>query len=122
MTEMEAIYTFFSGFGLPAYPETAVPPDAALPYLTFESKESWFGDGPVSLGVYLWYYTPAQEVPSAKALEIGRALDRGGVLLPCDGGAIWLQRGTPWCLSRQNQKEPRLQQRVLNVTAEFLVI
>lgn len=34
MTATEALYKFFSGFGLPAYPDTAVPQDTVMPYLT----------------------------------------------------------------------------------------
>lgn len=35
MTKNEAIYRFFSGFGLEAYPTSSVPEDVIFPYLTY---------------------------------------------------------------------------------------
>jgi hypothetical protein len=43
-----ALYTFFSGFTIPAYAEDSVPDDAALPYITYQiAVPEW--ESPVTL-------------------------------------------------------------------------
>ena len=44
----KALYAFYSGFGLPAYPEDGVPSDAALPYITYTIVQPDFICGTVS--------------------------------------------------------------------------
>ena len=39
MTAAEAIYGFWSSFGVPAYEENAVPDGAGMPYLTYRYAE-----------------------------------------------------------------------------------
>ena len=36
MTKEAVLKQFFSGFGIAAYPSTAVPNDVVFPYLTYE--------------------------------------------------------------------------------------
>ena len=70
MTKDEALYRFFSGFGIPAYPDTSVlnengEPDVVLPYLTYTPVFDAWGGEPVSLTVNLWYRTESEAVPNA---------------------------------------------------------
>lgn len=120
MTKAAAIYQFFSGFGIHGYPETSVPDGAAFPYLTYELVTSPFEDGEVSMTVNLWYRTTSESAPNAKAQELSDAIGRGGVLLPCDGGYVWLKRGRPWCRSAGDDNDPVIKRRVINVYAEYL--
>ena len=125
MTKDEALYRFFSGFGIPAYPDTAVlnengEPDVVLPYLTYTPVFDAWGGEPVSLTVNLWYRTESEAVPNAKAQELSQAIGMGGKILPCDGGYIWLKRGSPWCQSLKDETSPTIKRRYLNVTAEYL--
>ena len=120
MTKEAALKQFFSGFGITAYPPTAVPNDVVFPYLTYEVITSAFEDGEVGLTVNLWYYTTQEGPPNAKARELSEAIGRGGKLLPCDGGYIWLKRGSPWCQSLTDETSPNIKRRYINVTAEYL--
>lgn len=125
MTKDKALYAFFSGFGIPAYPDNAVlnengEPDIDLPYLTYTPVfDSWSGE-PVSLTVNLWYRTESEAIPNAKADELSRAIGLGGKVLPCDEGYIWLKRGTPWCQSLSDEADKFIKRRYINVTAEYL--
>lgn len=125
MTKDKALYAFFSGFGLPAYPGNAVlnedgEPDVVLPYLTYTPVfDSWGGE-PVSLTVNLWYRTESEAIPNAKAQELSEAIGYGGVRLPCDEGLIWLKRGSPWCQNLADEVDPAIKRRYINVTAEYL--
>lgn len=120
MTKDRALHAWFSQFGLPAYAETAVPEDAAFPWLTYQYAQSAFDAGAVGLNVNLWYHTRGEAVPNAKAQELSVAIGPGGTVIPCDGGYIWLKRGSPWCQSLRDEADPRIKRRYINITAEFL--
>jgi len=122
MTKEAALKQFFSSFGIPAYPSTAVPQDVVFPYLTYEVITSAWGGEPVGLTVNLWYFTTQEGPPNAKAREISERLGIGGELVPCDGGYIWLTRGSPWCQSLSDETSPIIKRRYLNVTAEYLTL
>lgn len=120
MTKAEALYAFFSSFGIPVYASSAVPEDAVFPWLTYDLSTSAWESGEVSLTVNLWYYTTSEAVPNAKAEEISKAIGLGGKLLPCDEGAIWLKRGSPWCQSLHDDSDSMVKRRYINITAEYM--
>lgn len=120
MTKGSAMHSFFSGFGIPAYASTSVPEDSEFPYLTYTPVFDSWGNA-VSLTVNLWYRTESEAVPSAKAQEISNALS-GGKYIPCDGGALLLHRGVPWCQSLTDETDKKIKRRYINVTAEFLTL
>lgn len=53
MDKSQAIYHFWSGFGIPAYDENKLPPNATVPYITFESATGTF-DNILSLTASIW--------------------------------------------------------------------
>ncbi len=120
MTKAAALHQFFSSFGMTAYTSTSVPEDAIFPYLTYELITSAWEGGEVGLTVNLWFYTESEAIPNAKAEELSRAIGLGGKILPCDGGCIWLKRGSPWCQSLSDETSPTIKRRYINVTAEYL--
>lgn len=120
MTKAAALYQFFSSFGMPAYTSTSVPDGVTFPYLTYELITSAFKAGEVGLTVNLWFYTTSEAIPNAKAEELSEAIGMGGKILKCDGGYIWLKRGSPWCQSLSDETSPTIKRRYINVTAEYL--
>lgn len=125
MTKDKALYAFFSGFGLPAYPDNAVlnengEEDVELPYLTYTPVFDAWGGEPVSLTVNLWYRTESETIPNAKAQELSDAIGMGGKVIPCNEGYIWLKRGSPWCQNMADEVDPAIKRRYINVTAEYL--
>lgn len=127
MTKDKALHAFFSSFGIPAYVNTNVTneqgeEDIIFPYLTYEYSASSFGDGEISLTVNLWYYTESEAIPNAKAQEMADVIGRGGKVIPCDGGAIWIKRGSPWCQSLRDDTDPVIKRRYINITAEYLTL
>lgn len=121
MTKGEALQAFFERF-LPAYAASAVPEDVTFPYLTYELiTDAWDG-GEVGLTVNLWYYTTGEAAPNAKAQELSDAIGLGGVSIPCDGGFIWLKRGSPWCQSLYDASDSHIKRRYLNVAAEYMTL
>lgn len=126
MTKDKALHAWFQSFGIPFYPASSVPsppkePDGVIfPYGTYELITSAWSEGEVGLTVNLWYYTESEAVPNAKAQEISDTIGMGGALVPCDEGAIWLKRGSPWCQNLQDDSDHNIKRRYLNITAEYL--
>ena len=118
MTKGAAIYQFFNRF-MPFYPATSVPDDVVFPYGTYELATSAFLDGEISMTVNLWFYTESEAIPNAKAQEISDAIGQGGVTLRCDGGRIWIKRGSPFSQSLRDDTAPGIKRRYLTVTAEY---
>lgn len=121
MTKEAALQAFFEQF-LPAYAASSVPDDVEFPYLTYELITGAWEEGEVSMTVNLWYYTTSEATPNAKVREISEAIGRGGIQIPCDGGTIWIKRGSPWCQSLTDSADTRIKRRYLNVTADYNTI
>lgn len=120
MTQEAAQQNFWASFGIPAYPNTAVPKNPQLPYLTYQAVSGFLGNIS-NPAIQIWYWTESEAIPNAKADEIAKRIGQGGVILPCDGGAIWIKRGNPWRVSANAQDENSLKLRQLNATIEFIV-
>ena len=121
MTKDKALHAWFSQF-LPAYPTSNVPEDAVFPWLTYELITGSWDSGEIALTVNLWYYTESEAIPNAKAQELSDAIGYGGVTIPCDGGFIWIKRGSPWCQNVRDDTDPNIKRRYINVTAEYMTL
>lgn len=123
MTAAAALQSFFEGFmGTTgkAYPETSVPDDVAYPYLTYQYRRSAFGDTPVSITVYLWFYTESEKVPTKRADDLYDLIGNGGKQIHCDDGVIWITRGTPFCIPVNDQTIKDVRGRYINLNLEYL--
>ena len=123
MTKAGALYQFFSSFGIEAYEETLVPTgDEApkFPYLTYQLVTDSF-ENEVQIPVSLFYYSEASLLAlNEKTEEISKRIGRGGVMLDCDGGKIWLKRGSPFAQTMSDDAEKTIKRKYINITAEFL--
>ena len=68
----------------------------------------------------LWYYSEAFADINAKTEEIRRRLGQGGVILPCDGGAIWLKRGEPFAQNMSDEND-MIRRKYINLIAQYVV-
>ena len=119
MTKAAAIYQFWSSFGLTAYEENTVPTDAAFPYITYQLVTDSF-DREIPLTASIWYRSESWAGINAKTDEISQKISRGGKIIPCDGGAIWLKRGQPFAQNMGDESDDLIKRKYLNITAEFL--
>lgn len=123
MTKAGALYNFFSSFGIEAYEETLVPTgDEApkFPYLTYPLITDSF-DREVILPFSLWYRSEASLlVLNTKTEEISQRIGRGGIFLNCDGGKIWIKRGSPFAQTMGDPNDNTIKRKLINITAEFL--
>ena len=119
MTKAAAIYQFWSGFGLTAYEESTVPTDAAFPYITYQLVTDSF-ESEVPVTASLWYRSESWTGINSKTEEISQKISRGGKIISCDEGAIWLKRGQPFAQSMVDKSDDLIKRKYLNITAEFM--
>lgn len=119
MTKAAAIFKFWNGFGLNAYEENSVPEDAPFPYITYQLVTDSF-NAELSLTASLWYRSESWLDINEKTEEISFTIGRGGKMIPCDSGAVWLKRGTPFAQNMGDESDDMIKRKYLNLTAEFL--
>ena len=119
MTKAAAIYQFWNSFGLKAYEENTVPDDAVFPYIAYQLVTDSF-DREIQLTASIWYRNESWTGINAKTEEISQRISRGGKIIPCDGGVIWLKRGQPFAQSMGDESDNLIKRKYLNITAEFL--
>ena len=119
MTKAAAIYQFWSGFGLTAYEENTVPTDSAFPYITYQLVTDSF-DREIPLTASIWYRSESWTGINAKTEEISQKISRGGKIISCDDGAIWMKRGQPFAQNMGDESDDLIKRKYLNITAEFM--
>ena len=119
MTKAAAIYQFWNSFGLTAYEENTVPTDATFPYITYQLVTDSF-DREIPLTASLWYRSESWTAINSKTEEISQKISRGGKIISCDGGAIWLKRGQPFAQNMGDESDNLIKRKYLNITAEFM--
>lgn len=119
MDALQALHSFWSGFGLPAYDETSVPDNAVLPYVTYEVSKDDFGN-PLTQSASLWYRSSSWADITAKMFEISDFITRGGRMIKYDKGAMWIVKGTPFAQRLEEASDETIRRFVLNVLVEFL--
>lgn len=123
MTKAVSIQKFFSSFGIPAYEENSVfgmdkPPE--FPYLTYQYVNDIFGSDPVSVTSSVWDRSESVAWIEDKTEEISAEIGRGGKIIPCDNGGIWIKRGTPFAQLMGDDTDDRVRRMVINTYFEFL--
>ena len=113
----KALYAFYSGLGLPAYPADGVPSDAALPYITYTIVQPDFIDSAVHQA-RIWYQSDSYAGVNAKSDEIISAVGRG-LLLTAGDGAVCLRPGTPLAQHMPIEGKPEIKIVYLNFQLSF---
>lgn len=114
----QTIQAFLEGFIVPVYDENVVPEDATFPRITYAYSEGEF-EQPVSLPISLWDRSYSWVRITALAGSIRNTVPDGGLLIPYDGGKIWLKRGTPF-EQRMSDPDDAIRRIYINLEAEFL--
>ena len=117
MTKEQAYHAFWSGFTWKAYDENTVPENASLPRITYSYGFAEF-EYPVALTVSLWDRSTSWASVTNKANEIFEAIGLGGKVVPFDGGALWIKRGSPFA-QRMADENDTIRRIYLNIEVEF---
>lgn len=129
MNKIQTLNAFWNSFGLKAYDETSVPEyitddqdnkvKLEPPYITYEVSSDNFGNT-LMQSASIWYRSSSWEEISLKEQEIAEYITRGGRTLAYDGGAMWLQMGSPWAQRMAEPSDDMVRRIVLSVLVEFL--
>ena len=120
MDKHQALFSFWSSFGLPAYDQNTVPDKAPLPRITYEDATGSMGDV-INLTASLWYRDTGWAAISQKAQEIADYIESMyPMTLPLNTGRLLLTRGRPWDQRMNDPDDDGIRRVVLNVQAEFL--
>lgn len=118
MTKEARIHSFWSSFGLTAYEENAVPTEASFPYLTYQLVVDSF-DNEVSMTASLWDNSTSWAYLTVKSNEIAQTIGRGGIILNCDGGSIWIKKGVPFIQNMSDPSNTNIKRKLINITVEY---
>lgn len=122
MDKAQALHSFWSSFELTAYDESTVPtgenaPD--FPYITYNVVTDSF-DTDVASYASLWYKDYSWAAITAKADAISNAIGMGGKIVPFDGGALWIKRGTPFAQRMADDSDDTIRRIYINITLEYI--
>ena len=121
-TKAATIYEFWNSFEMLAYEENSVPTgeDAPeFPYITYQLVTDSLGNE-VAMTASLWYRDTSWVEANAKTEEISQRIGRKGAVLDCNGGKVWIKRGTPFAQNMGDESDNLIKRKYLNITAEYL--
>ena len=119
MNKTEALYSFYSSFGLPAYEENSVPKDAAMPYITYEVVTDSLSDYKTSITAQLWYKSNSWVKCNALAEELSERL-RGGYRIKVDKGCMVLYTGTPFATNVPYEDDKTIKHKLINIECDYI--
>ena len=108
----KALKAFFSGFGVPAWPEYAVPETAREPYITYTVEEpEW--DAAAMLQARIWTRSASYEPLNRMTDDVLKAVG-SGVLLPAGSGSVCIRPASPLAQVMPFPGEPEMKVMYLN--------
>lgn len=120
MTKDKAIFEYFNNF-MQSFPATSVPEEAQFPWLSYEIAFGSFGDGDYSIRVSIFDYTESEAGPNKLADDLRHYIEEHDTI-KCEEGRIWVKPGTPWCQALNDDVNPSIKRRLINIDIEYLTI
>lgn len=120
MTMKAALHEYLSGFGLTAYPDTAVPDDVIFPYLVYQVYDGGYDGETVYPTIYIWALTSSEAEIDALVKPLYDDIGPAGRLLKHDEGYLQIFRGSPWCQAVTEPNNPTIKGRYINLAVRFL--
>ena len=120
MDRFEALYSFWSSFGIPAYESGSVPDaeSVVFPYLTYDVMSSPF-DGEVVANASIWTRSTSWVTADAFSDAIERRLENGGAILEYAGGIVWITPEVPFSQSMGDPADDLIKRKLLTVQLHF---
>lgn len=117
MDKQQAIYQFWSSFGIAAYDENSVPDDAPMPYITYNVVTGSMGDVIVMSGS-VWARTTSWAYLDGVADKISKYIGMGGRTIQIDNGMIWIKRSSPFAQRLSDDGE--IKRMLLQISVEYI--
>lgn len=121
MDKGQALFNFWSKFGLPAYDENTVPEDTGERYITYNTVFDSIGNM-VNLYGNIWdVNSTSWEFVSKKAEEIGKAIEEQyPISYAIENGRLYIAKGTPFAQRMSDPSSDRVRRIYINLQAEYL--
>lgn len=119
MTKEQALYNFWAGFNIDAYDETSVPDNVKFPYITYNTSIGDFNNL-LTLSGSIWYRESTWENITIKCNEIDDKVKHGGIIIPYDGGALWIRKGLPFAQRMSDESDDSIRRININIITEYL--
>lgn len=121
MDKGQALYNFWSKFGLPAYEENTVPENSGDRYITYSVQFDSIGNV-VNLYGNIWdYNSNSWEYVDKKAQEIAEYIERKyPISYGIDNGRLYIAKGTPFAQHMSDPNSDLIRRVYINIQAEFL--
>ena len=120
MTKAQAIYNFWSSFGLKAYDTQSVPDSAVLPYITYETSTGAIG-AQMTLTGNVWYRSTSWKDVSDKVDEIAKKIAEMDAVKIDDGYMyVTIPETTPFAQRLSDPSDDMIKGNTLSVNFEFL--
>jgi len=94
-----------------------VPDSAVLPYITYETAISSFGE-PTEINASIWDRSTSWQSVQQKADQIMAALNNGGYV--STDNRLWVKMGTPFQQRMSEPDDDGIRRIVLNLEIEYL--
>lgn len=120
MDSQQALDNWWKSFEWLAWEENTVPDNAISDYghyITYTAGTSEF-ERPMMLSASLWERSTSWHNTVNKASEIEAAIGLGGTVIPFDGGAIWMKRGSPFS-QRMSDEDDTVRRVYINIEVEY---
>ena len=120
MDRWEALYSFWSSFGIPAYEENSVPENAAFPYITFEATVGDF-ENIIPLSASIWDRTTrGTAFIDTKADEIEQFIKNMDVCPVIKGGRYRVFTRGQFAQNMGDPDDKLIKRKLLSVKFEFM--
>ena len=122
MTKGEAIYSFWSSFGIDAFEEYSVPTgedSPTAPYVAYSVAFDNF-QNEVPLVGRLWYRSPSWKDINEKTAEIAKRVTEDHIFIPCEDGKLWIKRGSVMAQDLSDDNDNMMRGKYINLVGEFL--
>lgn len=119
MNKAQALQSFWSSFGLPAFAENTVPDTQTTPYITYDVSTDSL-DAPMVLNASLWYRSMSWKDISLKAEEIAQYIvTMYPPSIQIDNGRMYITKGSPFAQRMGDEGGTDIRRIVLTVNVEF---
>lgn len=118
MDKQQALNYFWNKYAT-AYEESDVPDDADIKtgYITYQ-KIIGSIEEPVFPTASIWTRSTSWARADAILNSIDDDLKNGGIILPIDGGKMWIERGSPFAQA-VSEEDRSVRRYLLNIAVEF---
>ena len=122
MDKYEALYSFWSSFGVPAFEENSVPTGdeyPKYPYITYEVATGGF-NADIQVNGYIWTRSNSWTTCDNLTEQVADRLKNGGEFISYDGGAIWITATDDFTENMTDYSDDKIKRKILNVVLHYI--